>query len=138
MVVVKKPIQPPNEVTCDNCGAVLCYEPTDVRIGYMGCEVVDCPECGEDVLVSEKRVAPPNFPITFHHTDPYGKGVKNLSDGEIQQYVDRVVEQTKQLKAGEFTYTGTGDTMVIGLKHEDETDIIVAKGYYEDAIIKED
>lgn len=134
MVVVKKPIQPPNEVTCDNCGAVLCYEPTDVRIGYMGYEVVDCPECGEDVPVSEERVAPPNFPITFHHTDPNGEMVKNLSNGEVQQYVDEIVKKTKCLNAGEFTYIATGDTMVIGLKHEDETDIIVAKGYYEDVI----
>lgn len=138
MVIVKKPIQPPNEVTCDMCGAVLCYEPTDIRIGYMGYEVIDCPECGEDVAVSEKRVAAPEFPVTFAHSDPNGERVKNLSNEEVQQYVDKVVQKCECLKAGEFTFAATGDTMVIGLKFEDETDIIVAKDYYEDAIMDED
>ena len=67
-----------------------------------------------------------------------GERVKNLSNEEVQQYVDKVVQKCECLKAGEFTFAATGDTMVIGLKFEDETDIIVAKDYYEDAIMDED
>ena len=137
MITVKNK-KPLNEIICENCGAELCYEPEDKRIGYMGYEVIDCPECGEETPVSEKRIHPPKFPNTFTHTDPNGEMVKNLSKEEVQHYVDEVVQQCEHLKAGEFTYIATGDTMVIGLKFKDETDIIVTKDYYEDAIMKED
>lgn len=136
MITVKNK-KPLNEIICENCGAELCYEPEDKRIGYVGYEVIDCPECGEETPVSEKRIHPPKFPITFSHTCA-DKGAKLLSNEETQCWINEVLDKLKNYKPGEFTFVSTGDTMVIGLKFEDETDIIVTKDYYEDAIMKED
>ena len=137
MITVKNK-KPLNEIVCENCGTELCYEPTDKRIGYMGYEVIDCPECGEETPISEKRIHPPKFPITFSHTCKSNEGTKALSNEDTQHYVNHVLDKLKNCEPGGFTFTATGDTMGIGFKFEDETDIIVAKDYYEDCIEVED
>lgn len=130
MVVVKNPIKPTNEIVCDNCNAILRYEVEDKHIGLYGCEVIDCPACGEQVFLSE-RVARPTFPFTFAH---YGNDADALSNPEVQIYIGNVIKNMSMLKAGEFTISGTGDTMVFGLRYEDADYIYVAKNYYEDII----
>ena len=46
--------------------------------------------------------------------------------------VKRKLQQECQV--GEYTFTGSGDTMVFGFKFEDEDKIIVAKNYWEDNV----
>lgn len=130
MIEIVEPFKLTNETVCDNCNAILRYEVEDKHIGLYGCEVIDCPACGEQVFLSE-RVARPTFPITFIH---YGSNAYALSNTEVQTHIDNVIENMSMLKAGEFTMGGTGDAMVIGLRCEDEDYIYVAKNYYEDVI----
>ena len=95
-----------------------------------GCEVIDCPVCGEQVFVSE-RISRPVFPTTFYHMSD---NAKKLSDNEIQKYLDEVMQKMTTLTPGESTYIGTGDTIIFGFRLEDEDCIYVAKNYYEDSI----
>ena len=122
------------EITCPNCENLLSYEKEDVEIGHYGCECITCPECGEKILITGERIMPPTFPQTFYH---FGSG-KKISDKNIQEMVNKVVDNIKQADVGDFYTMATGDTMVVALKNEDSTDIIVAKDYWEDTLTDED
>ena len=61
-----------------------------------------------------------------------------MTNEEVQKYVDIVKRRLQQeLKTGDYTSTGTGDTLVIGFKLEDEDTVVVAKNYWIDSIFKE-
>ena len=72
-VVAVKKRQIKKEITCPNCENLLSYEKEDVEIGHYGCECITCPECGEKILITGKRIMPPTFPQTFYH---FGSGKK--------------------------------------------------------------
>ena len=133
-VVAVKKRQIKKEIICPNCENLLSYEKEDVEIGHYGCECITCPECGEKILITGERIMPPTFPQTFYH---FGSGKKN-SDKNIQEMVNKVVDNIKRADVGNFYVTTTGDTMVVALKYEDDIDIIVAKDYWEDTLIDED
>lgn len=38
---------------------------------------------------------------------------------------------------GEYTFVGSGDTMVFGFKFKDEDEIVVAKNYWADSVFHE-
>ena len=132
-VVVVKKRQIKREITCPNCENLLSYEKEDVEIGHYGCEFITCPECGEKILITGERIMPPTFPRTFYH---FGSG-KKISDKDIQGMVNKVVDNIKKADVGDFYITATGDTMVVALKDEDSTDIIVTKDYWEDTLTNE-
>lgn len=133
-VVAVKKKQIKKEVTCLNCGELLSYEKEDIKIGYLGCEFIICPECGETILITGERIMSPTFPQTFFN---FGAGVE-ISDKDTQEMVNKVVGNIKAAKAGEFCNIATGDTMVIALKYEEGIDVIVAKDYWEDSLTNED
>ena len=133
-VVAVKKRQIKKEITCPNCENLLSYEKEDVEIGHYGCECITCPECGEKILITGERIMPPTFPQTFYH---FGSG-KKISDKNIQEMVNKVVDNIKIANVGDFYSMATGDTMVVALKNEDSTDIIVAKDYWEDTLTDED
>ena len=133
-VVTVKKKQIKKEITCPNCENLLSYEKEDVEIGHYGCECITCPECGEKILITGERIMPPTFPQTFYH---FGSG-KKISDKNIQEMVNKVVDNIKIADVGDFYSMATGDTMVVALKNEDSTDIIVAKDYWEDTLTDED
>ena len=133
-VVTVKKKQIKKEITCPNCENLLSYEKEDVEIGHYGCECITCPECGEKILITGERIMPPTFPQTFYH---FGSG-KKISGKNIQEMVNEVVDNIKRADVGDFYSMATGDTMVVALKNEDSTDIIVAKDYWEDTLTDED
>ena len=122
------------EITCPNCENLLSYEKEDVEIGHYGCECITCPECGEEILITGERIMPPTFPQTFYH---FGSG-KKISDKNIQEMINEVVDNIKIANVGDFYSISSGDAMVVALKNEDSTDIIVAKDYWEDTLTAED
>ena len=132
-VVAVKKRQIKKEITCPNCENLLSYEKEDVEIGHYGCEFITCPECGEKILITGERIMPPTFPRTFYH---FGSG-KKISDKDIQGMVNKVVDNIKQADV-DFYSISSGDAMVVALKDEDSTDIIVAKDYWEDTLTDED
>ena len=133
-VVAVKKRQIKKEITCPNCENLLSYEKEDVEIGHYGCECITCPECGEEILITGKRIMPPTFPQTFYH---FGSG-KKISDKNIQEMINEVVDNIKIANVGDFYSISSGDAMVVALKDEDSTDIIVAKDYWEDTLTDED
>ena len=133
-VVAVKKRQIKKEITCPNCENLLSYEKEDVEIGHYGCEFITCPECGEKILITGERIMPPTFPQTFYH---FGSG-KKISDKNIQEMVNKVVDNIKIANVGDFYSISSGDAMVVALKDEDSTDIIVAKDYWEDTLTDED
>ena len=133
-VVAVKKRQIKKEITCPNCENLLSYEKEDVEIGHYGCEFITCPECGEKILITGERIMPPTFPRTFYH---FGSG-KKISDKDIQGMVNKVVDNIKKANVGDFYSISSGDAMVVALKDEDSTDIIVAKDYWEDTLTDED
>ena len=133
-VVAVKKRQIKKEITCPNCENLLSYEKEDVEIGHYGCEFITCPECGEKILITGERIMPPTFPRTFYH---FGSG-KKISDKDIQGMVNKVVDNIKIANVGDFYSISSGDAMVVALKDEDSTDIIVAKDYWEDTLTDED
>ena len=133
-VVAVKKRQIKKEITCPNCENLLSYEKEDVEIGHYGCECITCPECGEKILITGERIMPPTFPQTFYH---FGSG-KKISDKNIQEMINEVVDNIKIANVGDFYSISSGDAMVVALKDEDSTDIIVAKDYWKDTLTDED
>ena len=132
-VVAVKKEKTKEEIICPNCENLLLYEKEDVKIGYLGCESITCPECGTEMLTTGERVMPPTFPQTFFH---FGDGTK-VSDKDTQEMVNMVVDNIKKADVGDFYSISSGDTMVVALKDEDSTDIIVTKDYWEDTLTNE-
>ena len=133
-VVAVKKKQIKKEITCPNCENLLSYEKEDVEIGHYGCECITCPECGKEILITGERIMPPTFPQTFYH---FGSG-KKISDKNIQEMINEVVDNIKIANVGDFYSISSGDAMVVALKDEDSTDIIVAKDYWEDTLTDAD
>ena len=127
--------QPQNEpiiTTCPHCYYTISYTENEVKRVDNESMGVYCPHCGG--VVETERIEPFTFPKTFFH---FGEGhdARHLTDKEVQSYVDAVKHKLQQeLKVGEYTFTGIGDTMVFGFKFEDEDEIVVAKNYWADSV----
>lgn len=122
---------------CPHCRYTISYTEDEVeRVDNNDIGVL-CPNCKEPIAT--EHIEPFTFPDTFYH---FGSGNDGnlpyiLSDEETQRYVDIVKRKLQQeCQVGEYTFTGTGDTMVFGFKFEDEDEIIVAKNYWEESIVK--
>lgn len=129
-VIEKRPII----TTCPHCQYTISYTEDEVERVDNESMGVYCPHC-EGVIETE-HISPFTFPDTFYHFDT--NEASKLTDEETQHYVDIVKHKLQQeLKVGEYTFTGTGDTMVFGFKFEDEDVIYVAKNYWEESMFKE-
>ena len=128
--------QTPIITTCPHCQYTISYTEDEVECvddEHMG---VYCPQCNSVIVT--KHVEPFTFPDTFYHFSASEDAVC-LSNEEVQEYVNIVRRKLQQeCKVGEYTFTGSGDTMVFGFKFEDEDKIIVAKNYWEDSAFKDD
>ena len=122
----------PKRIVCEHCGAELEYDRDDEFVGLWGMKCITCPECNEDCFVSDHRVEPPNWKTTFDHTN--SDSAVAIDDEEIQEYIDKCYARltSDEWKSGDHYLTGRGDTMIFGVKYEDEIRVFVTKDYYED------
>lgn len=122
----------PKRIVCDHCGAELEYDKDDEFVGIWGMKCITCPECNEDCLVSDHRVEPPNWKVTFDHTNSDSAVV--IDDEEIQEYIDKCYARltSDDWTPGDHYLTGSGDTMIFGVKYDDEIRVFVTRDYYED------
>ena len=127
-VIEKRPII----TTCPHCQYTISYTENEVeRVENNGLGII-CPNCNRSIVT--EHVEPFTFPDTFYHFGVSEDAVC-LSDDRVQEYVDIVKRKLQQeLEVGEYTFAGTGDTMVFGFKFEDEDEIIVAKNYWSDSV----
>ena len=120
--------------TCQHCQYTISYTEDEVERVTNNGDGIFCPNCDEPIVT--KHIEPFTFPDTFYHFG--GNEGRILSDEETQHYVDIVKRMLQEeLKVGDHTFTGTGDTMVFGFKFEDEDEIIVAKNYWLDSVFRE-
>lgn len=122
----------PKRIVCEHCGAELEYDKDDEFVGLWGMKCITCPECNEDCFVSDHRVEPPNWKVTFDHTN--SDSAVAIDDEEIQKYIDKCYAKltSDEWKPGDHYLTGSGDTMIFGVKYEDEIRVFVTRDYYED------
>lgn len=127
--------QPKNEpiiTTCPHCHYTISYTENEVKRVDNESMGVICPQCKG--VIETEHIEPFTFPDTFYHFGASEDAVC-LSDDRVQEYVDIVKRKLQQeCQVGEYTYTGSGDTMVFGFKMEDEDVIFVAKNYWEDSV----
>lgn len=130
----KIPKKRPIITTCPHCQYTISYTDDEVdRVENDGFGVI-CPNCNESIVL--EHIEPFTFPNTFYHFGTSECAVC-LNDEEIQEYVNIVKRKLQQeCKVGEYVFTGSGDTMVFGLKMEDEDLIFVAKNYWEDSVFR--
>lgn len=126
--------QRPVITVCPHCECTVSYHLNEVhKVDNNGMGII-CPNCGKNIVTQEVKCF--TFPNSFYHFGSNDDSVC-LTNEEIQKYVD-IVKNTLQheRKVGEYTFTGSGNTMVFGFKFEDEDVIIVAKDYWEDSEFK--
>lgn len=122
----------PKRIVCEHCGAELEYDKGDEFVGLWGMKCITCPECNEDCFISDHRVEPPNWKTTFDHTN--SNSAVAIDDKEIQEYIDKCYAKltSDEWKPGDHYLMGSGDTMIFGVKYEDEIRVFVTRDYYED------
>lgn len=132
----QEPIKHPIITTCPHCQYTISYTEDEVeRVENDGMGVM-CPNCTK-IIVTE-HIEPFTFPDTFYHFSTSEDDVC-LSNEEVQEYVNIVKRKLQQeCEIGEYTFTGTGDTMVFGFKFEDKDVIYVAKNYWQDSVFRQD
>lgn len=121
--------------TCPHCQYTISYTEDEVdRVENDSLGVI-CPNCNESIVT--KHVEPFTFPDSFYCFNQ-NDGAVALSNEETQHCVNIVKYKLRQeCQVGEYTFTGSGDTMVFGFKFEDEDVIYVAKNYWEDSVFKD-
>lgn len=129
----------PKRCICNKCGAELEYDKADVHIGWLGYEYVTCLACNKEIEVSDKRVQPLTWSVTFHHTNAETSAV-DIEDDKIQKYVNEVAKRLclDEYKSGEYYITAFGNPLIVGLKWGSCVDIYVIKDYWVDSINLED
>lgn len=119
--------------TCPHCQYTISYTEDEVERVDNESMGIYCPHC-EGVIETE-HISPFTFPNTFYHFDT--NEASKLTDEETQHYVNIVKRKLQQeCQVGEYTFIGTGDTMVFGFKFKDEDKIIVAKNYWSDGVFR--
>ena len=131
----------PKRVFCDECYAELEIEESDVFVGEFGCHLFKCPCCGREVAIDGiERDTPPTFRKTFWHTfADKSNNTYHIKDDEIQKMINNCVSDliSDDVKIGEFSMQGTGDTAVYAFKYEDCIEILVTQDYYEDTLFED-
>lgn len=121
-----KIIETETEMTCPNCGGGFSFNENDIS----EFNSVQCPWCNKDIELNSNKIVFGKFPDDFIHFSSKDGGYR-LSNKEIQDIIEKIKAQEKQIKSGEFYLISTGDTCVIGIKYDNEFTIIVTKDYYE-------
>lgn len=127
--------QTPIIATCPHCQYTISYTEDEIDRVDNESMGVCCPYCGG--VIETEHIEPFTFPNTFcYHGEK--DGAIPLTNEQVQKYVNIVKHALQQeTQVGEYTFVGTGDTMVFGFKFEDEDEIIVTKNYWVDSIFKE-
>ena len=119
-----------NCVCCDYCNEKFLYSQNDLIDVYKNCYGFICPICGNQIIVKERKIC--SFPDSFYKFDT--KNSKKLTNEKTQELIDGVKLSLENSKNKyDYSYAGTGDTMVFGIKEEGKNfDIYVAKNYWHD------
>lgn len=131
----------PRKVVCDRCGSELEYEKEDTRIGYLGVTHLDCPLCGEEIMLEGNEqdifLTKDNikFPTHFYHFSKE-TGAKEIPSYRIEEYIRKGIDFLRENKEEFYWYSGTGDSRIFVFRYDGDEmyDIVVAKDFYETEI----
>ena len=111
----------------------------DCHIGAYGCPWTTCPHCGKRTYVLCDEETLTLTEDNFHYPQHFDKidehYVRKITDAEIEGMCKRTVKGLRN-PGVDFSYEATGDSLVIALNCQDETDIFVCKGYSETILPK--
>ena len=119
MVKIIKPIKPyPRKITCENCGSILEYMESDLRMGAWGCMYIDCPCCGEGNMLADNEnnitLTAENieFPTHFWHVSA-NKGAANCCNTEeIRKRLSRAIAYFRENKDDYHWYSESGNLCI--------------------------
>lgn len=115
-------------VTCPYCGCTLSYtEDEEMQLNNHEWGI-ECCWCHNEFPT--KEISTYTFPEAFckHSTD---RGAVHVEQEEIQKMINEIAKELPDCTIGEYLTFASGDTIVIGIRAEDEDIIYVAQGYYE-------
>ena len=126
----------PRKVTCERCGSELEYEKSDVRIGVYGCSIVDCPLCGEEILLDDGGLTLTKdnveFPTHFSHTSSEN-AVDVFNNETIKKYIHKAIDYLRKYN-DETHYGGhiTGNLYIEVDKWsgDENYEVTVSKDFY--------
>ena len=126
------------KVTCANCCARLECEDEDIYEGAYGLYYVKCPECGQDAMVCDlDGVELDEHNIEYpKHFSIMSEGAIDIPNEKIQCWVRESLNRLKDCEDGDYTFCGSGNTMVFAFKCAEEYVIYVAKNYSETSITR--
>ena len=129
----------PTHTKCVNCSSELEVTKEDTHIGYFGLNCVTCPCCGKETYIVEDldcetlTIDSIEFPVHFIRTNKEKKGVVEIDDGKITEYIKGGIKYFRDNKNEYVYYVSTGDMFVIIFRHEEDEDyfILGTKDFYE-------
>lgn len=138
--VLNKKVKEPKvyRAICDECRAELEYEYEDTYEGYAGMRHIKCPECGYEIMSVDFDgidLDENNVKYTTHFY-MMGENAKDISNEEIQTWVRQCLSRLAVCEDGDYTLSGSGNTIVFAFKSEEEYTIYVAKNYAELSITR--
>lgn len=129
-VVLKK--KSDMECKCTRCGCLLGYDEDDLYMGVDGLGF-ECPECGE--FITAREVDQNQWPDAFYE---FGvrKGAVHIDDQSVQKYINECIERLIYDHL-DYTYIGTGDTLVFASWDDEDIIVRVCQGYSEAYVNKD-
>ena len=126
-------------VECDNCGSVLEVSREDIYTGWLGLQFVTCPCCNYEMSIEEFdddaiNICASNvkYPTHFMICSKDFTTVE-VSDREINKWIQDGIEYFRNHKDEYYWYTGSGNTWIHIYRYDGDEEycVIVSKDYEE-------
>ena len=128
----------PKEITCEYCGSVLSYEKADMREGFLGYMYIDCPLCGEEIILEDEEHIVPTmknikFPTHFWHISKEDGAVDCCNNESVKEAICKGIEYFRKNKDEFNWFTATGNLYVDIHRYDGDEEyvVMVTNNYYE-------
>ena len=134
----------PRTLTCENCGSMLEYEKSDMRIGEFGCCLIACPLCHYENVDDENCINLTKnnirYPDYFHHTSKETGAVEYCNNTNVTEAICNAIEYFRKNKRESFWYAQCGDMHVSVYRFDGDEcyDVVVSNNFYSTSIPFED
>ena len=128
----------PKKMICEYCGSELEYEKSDIRIGTLGCAIVDCPCCGKDNMVDgeagiELTKHNVEFPVHFFHTSKDTGAVDCCDNENVRKYINQAINYFRTYKDENSWFCCTGNLYINVSRWDGDENywVVVSNNYYD-------
>lgn len=108
----------PRKLVCEKCGSELEYNKEDIRIGILGCALLDCPLCNHDNIIEDNEnsidLTADNveFPTHFFYTSNETGAVDCCNNEKIRQSIKKAIDYFRANKEEMYWFTECGNLHV--------------------------